>query len=91
MARGNSIVVETVSGIVGTQNAWRLADDGDGSATRHKVRLEIQGGRKTGYHLVIAPEGFFAADHWYATQQDAIADAEALFGVSAEEWAPIER
>jgi hypothetical protein len=51
------------------------------------VKLEIQGDSKDGYHLVMTPDGFFTADTWHATVDEAMAEAESLFGLSRERWA----
>lgn len=88
-----SIIAETVSKIVGTRNAWHLDEDQRREdhrrpVTECKVLLEIKGDEQNGYHLIITPEGFFTADHWYRTQQDAMSNAEELFGIVAKDWMP---
>jgi hypothetical protein len=88
-----SIVAKVNARVFGTRNAWSLDPaQGNGKsaewATECQVRLEIQGGRKSGYNLVMAPEGFFAADHWYKTKQEALDSAEELFGIAAGDWSP---
>lgn len=88
-----SIVATVRSEIFGSKNNWGLgpADDARGRsaiATECDVRLEIQGTRKQGYNLVMAPEGFFTADCWFKTKQEALECAQELFGVAADHWAP---
>lgn len=50
------------------------------------IRLEIEGDAINGYHLVKSPEGFFTADNWYQTFDEALASALAVFGVAARDW-----
>ena len=75
--------------IWGTRNKWSLApheDDPSAPSQERVVVLEIQGTPKHGYHLVMTPEGFFAADHHYASKEEALADAQELFGASVDDW-----
>jgi len=74
--------------IWGTKNCWSLSPDAynNSHGTDCSVELEIQGDDRNGYHLVMSPSGFFTADNWYETQQDAIDDAIELFGVHADQW-----
>jgi hypothetical protein len=48
--------------------------------------LEIVGDNKNGYNLVMSPAGFFTADHWYESKDDALAAASELFGLARESW-----
>jgi len=50
------------------------------------VELEIQGDEENGYHLVMSPAGFFTADEWYKSKEDALAAALELFGIPAGKW-----
>jgi hypothetical protein len=34
----------------------------------------------------MSPEGFFSADYWYKTKEEAIESAEELFNVTRSEW-----
>lgn len=85
-----SIVAKVTADIFGSKNNWGLgpADDVGGTlrATTCEVLLEIQGTRKHGYNLVMAPEGFFVADSWFKTKQEALESAEELFGVAIGDW-----
>ena len=84
-----SIVAKVTADIFGSKNNWGLGPGDRGSAamaTRCEVLLEIQGTKKHGYHLVMAPGGFFTADSWFKTKQEALENAEELFGVAAESW-----
>lgn len=83
-----SIVAQARTLIWGTRNSWSLSPH-SGSERPGKeclFALEIQGNDHDGYHLVMSPDGFFTADHWYATKQDAIDDAQTLFGLTPNEW-----
>ena len=83
-----TLITSVNSRIWGTRNHWALSparldetifQDCD-------VALEIQGSPKHGYHLVMSPHGFFAADNWYSTQADALEAAQELFGVGPDQW-----
>jgi hypothetical protein len=50
--------------------------------TKCTFRLTIEGDPKTGFHLAQDPDGFFTADAWFPTQQEAIEAASAEFGVA---------
>jgi hypothetical protein len=84
----NSITATTKAQIWGTRNAWSLSPNRGSNAPSQEcdVALEIQGDDRNGYHLVMTPSGFFAADSWYQTKQEALEDAEELFGVCRDEW-----
>jgi hypothetical protein len=56
-------------------------------ATECEVLLEIQGTRKHGYHLIMAPQGFFTADHWFESKQEALDNAQELFDIPPDSWA----
>jgi len=72
----------------GTSNAWSLEPSPQKiePCTECVTELEIQGDDKNGYNLVMTPEGFFTADYWYMSLQEAMESAEELFGVSTAEW-----
>jgi hypothetical protein len=74
--------------IWGYTNSWSLAPSlrQKGPDQECDVRLEIQGNKKHGYHLIMAPEGFFTADSHHPTIDDVMAAAEELFGVTREQW-----
>ena len=57
-----------------------------GGSTESLIELEIQGDEINGYNLVMSPEGFFTADYWYETKEEAMESAEELFGVTRLEW-----
>ena len=82
-----SLVAFTETRVWGSTNCWSVAPGqlpGDGRMC--PVRLEIQGEGKSGFHLVMEPTGFFAADTWHATEAEAIAAAAALLGVATDAW-----
>jgi len=72
----------------GTSRAWSLAPNESKEApyTECMVNLVIQGTKKNGYHLIMSPEGYFAADNWYESKKDAFESAYELFGVTEGEW-----
>jgi hypothetical protein len=83
-----TLVTKTKSRIWGTRNAWSLAlrrgFEGDGREC--EIELEIQGDEKNGYHLIMSPAGFFTADEWYQSKEQALAAASELFGISPNKW-----
>jgi hypothetical protein len=50
------------------------------------IVVEIQGEAKHGYHLIMMPEGLFAADAHCRTLEDAFEDAHEMFGITPEQW-----
>jgi hypothetical protein len=84
-----TLTASTRALIFGTANSWSLAQQPGHSREGRDcaVKLEIQGDGKNGYHLVMAPEGFFTADSWHQSLDEAFASAHELFDVSAHQWA----
>lgn len=74
--------------ICGSGNAWKVAEPSDPPArvNDRTVALEIQGTETTGYHLVMSPDGCFAADTWHESIVDARQAAAELFGVPPDGW-----
>ena len=83
-----SIFAKTKTTIWGTKNAWSLSPENKPNAPSQscEIRLEIQGNKKQGFHLVMRPTGFFTADSWYASQSEALADANEWFELPADAW-----
>ena len=80
-------VVEVL--IRGYGNRWKPAEPSDAGAShlqRRVVALEIDGDGKSGYHLVMSPEGCFTADTWHETIEDAKDTAFRIFGVPPDGW-----
>jgi hypothetical protein len=50
------------------------------------IDLKIEGNDQSGYHLMMSPEGFFTADSWHPTLEEAIINAYELFGITKEDW-----
>jgi len=87
----HSIYATTTARIWGTSNAWSAAqtvfpDQPNRDCT---VELEIQGDDRNGYHLVMAPSGFFTADSWHPAKQDALDAACDIFDVPQNEWSDV--
>ncbi len=84
----DSISSKTKIRVWGTHDAWSFKPKTNSSnpGILCDVSLEIQGNKQNGYHLVMSPSGFFTADYWYATKQEALIGAEEIFGVSKNEW-----
>jgi hypothetical protein len=85
-----ALSVRTRAWIHGTRNAWSLGPRGDEPGTECEVALEIQGDEREGFHLIMSPAGFFTADNWYRTSEEALRGASELFDVNAEEWKQID-
>lgn len=87
-----SLVAFAEARVWGSTNCWSLEGGrlpGDGRTCR--IRLEIQGEEKSGFHLVMEPEGFCAADTWHETEAAAIAAATSLLGLARVAWSAHER
>jgi hypothetical protein len=74
--------------VFGTKNAWSLSPihQGKDDGQECVVAVEIQGDDKYGYHLVLAPEGFFAGNSWHESVRDAMDEALELLGVDQDQW-----
>jgi len=73
------------------KGGWKVADDDDEAnypqyVSEREVELVIEGNPKSGYHLVMTPDGCFTADAHYSTVEDALGDAQEVFGVLPEDW-----
>ena len=70
-------------------DAWSLNPDSypDSDGIECAVSLSIEGDEKNGYHLIKSPEGFFAADDWYQTLDEAKIAAHDQFGITSDAWA----
>jgi hypothetical protein len=88
-----SITARAKTRIWGTRNAWSLSliPGPDAPNRECEVAIEIQGDDRDGYHLVMSPSGFFTADYWYQTMQEALDAAEELFGVCHDKWSKTSR
>lgn len=81
---------QTTVQICGTKNAWSLeSDDSNAPRTETLVNLEIQGSTRDGYNLVMLPDGFFTADYWYETIDEAFEAGFKLFSISKGQWEEI--
>lgn len=73
--------------VFGTRDSWSLAPHrGFAEGRECEVDLEIEGDEKNGYHLVMSPAGFFTADAWYESKDEALTAASELFGVAPGKW-----
>ena len=79
---------KTRSHVWGHKNAWSLAPpDGSTSApTECEVVVEIQGDEKNGFHFIMSPNGFFTADTWSETVDEAFNDGKQLFDLNRKDW-----
>ena len=82
---------QTTATVFGTHDLWSLARHPQfaGAGVECTVRLEIQGDETNGFHLVKRPDGFFTADDWHSTIEDAKRAANELFGVAAQQWSEV--
>lgn len=83
-----STTTTTRARIWGTNNAWSLSPfrTADEPNQECDVELKIQGDDRDGYHLIMSPHGFFTADSWHQTKEDALSTARELFGVLPAAW-----
>lgn len=82
------LVANTRTRVWGTRNSWSLAPHkgAGGRGTECNCTVVIEGDDRNGYNLVMSPVGFFASDQWYKTLQEALADADELFGIHPNAW-----
>lgn len=85
------IYTTTTARIWGTTNAWSAAqtEGPDQPNCECTIKLEIQGTDRNGYILVMSPSGFFTADYWYPTKQDALDDAFEIFSAARNAWSDV--
>jgi len=83
-----SIIASTKAKIYGTKNSWSLKPHPEFPkySTLSKIKLEIQGSKKNGYHLVIEPENFCFADYDYDTLEKAMNDENEMFNIDKNAW-----
>ncbi len=72
--------------ITGIENAWGVTPSGDTTGRCVPVELELQSDGTAGYHLVKSPDGYFTADDWFPTLEEAQAAALEDFGVALDSW-----
>ncbi len=65
------IYTKTKVRILGIKNGWSFAPREEKKGAGHPcdIKLEIQGSKRSGFHLVMSPPGFFTADPWYKTRR----------------------
>jgi hypothetical protein len=79
---------ETRATVWGSETGWSLAPSSsiaDASRTV-PVSLSIEGDGGGGYLLVQSPDGFFTADEWFHTIDEALDYAQELYGVERDAW-----
>lgn len=64
------LITQTEARITGTTDAWRIRASDSTSGREVTIELSSESDGAQGVHLVMAPEGFFAADCWYASKQE---------------------
>ena len=84
-----TLKASAVARVWGTRNAWSLTPPkgSAGAGVQCNVAVQIESDKRSGgCHLIMAPEGFFTADCFYETIDEAKADALELFGIKASDW-----
>ena len=82
-----TLVAKTTANVAGDHGSWRLASDREGSrSVITTVTLRIEGENEQGFHLIKSPDGFFTADDWFLTIDEAFDAAEECFGVRRQDW-----
>ena len=79
---------KTRAQVWGQKNAWSLAppDGTTASPTECEIVVEIQGDEKNGFHFVMSPNGFFTADTWSETIDEAFDYGKRLFDLDRDDW-----
>jgi hypothetical protein len=74
--------------VFGNESSWSLTPHShvSGEGRECAVDLEIVGDPEAGYHLVKCPSGFFAADDWYLTLDEALEAGLREFGIGSKDW-----
>lgn len=82
----------TEATVWGSRNAWSLSEQaGYKKETPYcSISIEIQGDAKNGFHFVMSPEGFFTADTWHETWEEAIQLGNELFDLNLSDWTHID-
>jgi hypothetical protein len=82
------LVAKARTRIYGSHDSWSLSSirghPSDGIEC--DVDLEISSDGDHAFLLIQAPHGFFVADDWFASKEEALKTATECFGVSADEW-----
>ena len=82
-----TLVARTKTQVWGSTNAWSLAPQaGWGEPRECAVEVEIDGDDSSGYHLIMSPVGFFTADSWHETLDDALDAAVESLGIPRDAW-----
>ena len=70
------------------KGGWRVAksDDNVKYVKRLAVELSIEGSSKSGYYLLMTPEGLFTADLHFDSIEEAKEEAENYFELSSIQW-----
>ena len=76
------LVATTRARIEGTHNSWGVGAEG----SECEVDLRVQGDPAEGYFLIQSPDGFFTADDWFETREDALRCAARDYGIARDEW-----
>ena len=79
---------KTRTQVWGNRNAWSLArpDQSFSPATECEIVIEIQGDTKNGYNFIMSPDGFFTADSWCESLDEAFEDGKQLFDIDRGDW-----
>jgi len=85
-----ALIAITKARMWGTSTAWTLepGPEQHGPGTVVSIDLRIVGEEGSGFHLIASPTGFFTADTWHLTLQEALAEALEEFGVDEHQWNP---
>ena len=79
---------KTRTQVWGRKNAWSLSAPKERAASsiECEINLEILGNPKGGFHLVMSPDGFFTADSWTETLDEAFHDSSEMFDLDRSDW-----
>lgn len=83
--------VEVRVTVYGHSGAWSIEPSAYPDATANvRVTLSIQSDGQSGYHFVMSPDGYFTADTYHLTLDEAF-EAGREFGVEPEAWHSVEK
>jgi len=86
-SRVTSLKASKVLNVYGVANGWSCSAEHGVRMTSCEVEFCIQGDGGRGFVFVMMPSGFFAADSWCASLEDALETGED-FGVPRSAWVP---
>ncbi|NNE00061.1 MAG: hypothetical protein HKN47_22300 [Pirellulaceae bacterium] len=84
-------IATTRTRVWGQRNSWSLSQPANSpnAGVPCNVIVEIQGTPHDGYHVVMSPDGFFTADTWCESLDEAFNSGKELFDIERHDWQEI--